>query len=124
MEATVEGSMMHQGLTSTMIDYCPVILIFVTASVWVYTALQSSRLIEAFWVRLPHVAAQELDSVVGRSIHNGVFPFRRRAGEVLRGDDVLWRMRQRFLLWAALSVVIPVLGFLSLGAVALFASSR
>jgi hypothetical protein len=66
--------MMHQGLTSTMIDYCPVILIFVTASVWVYTALQSSRLIEAFWVRLPHVAAQELDSVVGRSIHNGVFP--------------------------------------------------
>ena len=107
-----------------MIDLFPVILIVVTASVWVYTALQSGRLIEAFWARLPHVAAQELDSAVGRSIRNGIFPFRRRAAEVLCGDGVLWKLRQRFLLWAALSMLIPVLGFLSLGVVALFASSR
>ena len=107
-----------------MIDYCPVILFVVTACVWFYTALQSGRLMEAFWARLPQVAAQELDSVVGRSIRNAIFPFRQRAAEVLRGDAALWSLRQRFLLWAALSVAVPVVGFLGLGAVALFASSR
>jgi hypothetical protein len=113
------------GLTlPEMIDYYPVILFVVTASVWLYTALQGGRLIEAFWARLPKVAAQELDSVVGRSIRNAVFPFRHRAAEVLRGDAVLWRLRQRFLIWAALSAAVPVIGILGLGAIALFALSR
>ncbi len=112
------------GPTRVMIDYCPAILVVVTASVWFCTALQSGRLIGAFWARLPQIAAQELDTVVGRSIRNAIFPFRHRAAEVLRGDAVLWRLRQRFLLWAALSVAFPVIGFLGLGAVALLASSR
>src|SRR5262245_48457978 len=107
-----------------MIDYYPILLMLITGFVWVFTARKGNRLIEAFWQRLPHVAQQELDSVVGRSIRNGLFPFRRRAAEVLRGDEVLWALRRRFLFWATLSLLVPVLGFLSIAVVAIVASQR
>ena len=97
-----------------MIDYYPVVFMFATGFVWFVTVRKGNRLIETIWQRLPHVAQQELDSVVGRSIKNGLFPFRHRALEVLRGDAILWRLRQRFLFWALLSVLVPVIGFLPL----------
>jgi hypothetical protein len=95
-----------------MIDYYPDVLMIATASVWIWTARRCNRLIEAFRQRLPQVAERELDSVVGRSIKNSIFPFRHRAALVLRGDDVLWKLRQRFLFWAAMSVAVPMLGFI------------
>jgi hypothetical protein len=102
----------------------PLILFFATGFVWIVTARNGNRLIETFWQRLPHVAQRELDSVIGRSIRNGLFPFRRRAAEVLRGDEVLWRLRRRFLFWAMLSLLVPVLGFLSIGVYAFFDSQQ
>ncbi len=107
-----------------MIDCYPVILMLATGFVWIVAARKGSRLIEAFWQRLPHVVQQELDSVVGRSIKNTLFPFRHRAAEVLRGDELLWKLRQRFLFWAMLSLIVPVLGFLPLFVFAVIMSHR
>jgi hypothetical protein len=97
-----------------MIDAYPIILMFVIVSVWLITARQNGKLVEAFWDRLPKVAAQELPGTLGRHPEKLIFFFRRRAAEVLRGDEVLWKMRQRLVLWVALSLLTPVLGMLLL----------
>ena len=107
-----------------MIDYAPIVLMCATAVVWICTARQCHILIESFWGRLPHVAARELDGVIGRSPKNAMFPFRRRAAEVFRGDEVLCRLRRHFLFWSALSVLVPIGGFLSIGVFALWASNH
>jgi|SRR5690349_10946708 len=104
--------------------FYPAFLMVATAAVWVFTARQSHILIQTFWERLPRVAERELDNVIGRSARNAVFPFRRRAAEVFRGDNVLWRLRRRFLFWSALSVLVPILGFLGIGIFALIVSQR
>jgi|ERR1035437_1137884 hypothetical protein len=97
-----------------MIDFYPIILMFVIMLVWVFTATQNGKLVQAFWERLPKVAAQELPGMLDRHPEKFIFFFRRRAAEVLRGDEVLWKMRQRLLLWVVLSLLTPVLGMLSL----------
>ena len=95
-----------------MIDTYPNILMFVILLVWVFTARQNGKLVEAFWDRLPKVAAQELPGTLDLHPEKFFFFFRRRAAEVLRGDEILWKMRQRLFVWTALSVVVPVLGML------------
>src|ERR1035441_7718522 len=95
-----------------MIDIYPIILMFVIMLVWVFTARQNGKLVQAFWDRLPKVAAQELPGTLGLHPEKFFFFFRRRAAEVLRGDEVLWKMRQRLFVWVALSVVVPVVGML------------
>ena len=105
-----------------MIDCILVVLMCATAVVWICTARQCHILIESFWVRLPHLAARELDSVIGRSVRNAMFPFRRRAAEIFREDEILWRLRQRFLFFATLSFLVPLGGFLCVGVFALWAS--
>jgi len=107
-----------------VIDYYPIILMLGTGCVWICTARKGNHLLVTFWERLPQIAEQELDRAVGRSIKNGLFPFRHRAAEVLRGDDILWRLRQRFLFWATLSLLVPVLGFLGLAAIAILGSRQ
>src|SRR5262245_54058225 len=102
----------------------PILLMAATAFVWIFMARQIHVLIETYWARLPRIAARELDSVVGRSVKNAIFPFRRRAAEILRSDEVLWRLRQRALFWSALSVLVPTLGFLSIGVIALIESKK
>jgi hypothetical protein len=105
-----------------MINYTPAFLMCATAVVWICTVWQSHILIESFWVRLPHVAARELDSAIGRSVKNAVFPFRRRAAELFRGDEILLKLRKRFLLFATLSVLVPIGGFLGIGIFAIWPS--
>ena len=92
----------------------PLILLFATAVVWVLMAQQNSHLVHLFWQRLPQIAQRELPGTLGRHPENTFFFFRRRAVELLRSDDVLWQQRQRFLFLFALSVLVPVLGFLPL----------
>ena len=93
----------------------PLILFFATGFVWVLLAWQNARLVHLFWQRLPHIAYQELPVTLDRHPEKMFFFFRRRAVEVLRGDELLWRERQRFLFLFALSVLVPVLGFVSIG---------
>ena len=97
-----------------MIDTYPVILVFVIMLVWVFTARQNGKLVKAFWDRLPKVAAEELPGTLDRHPEEFIFFFRRRAAEVLRGDEVLWKMRQRLVLWVVLSILTPILGMLPL----------
>jgi hypothetical protein len=102
----------------------PVILLLATGFVWVLMAWQNSRLVHLFWQRLPHIAQRELPATLDRHPEKAIFFFRRRAVEVLRGDEVLWRQRQRFLFLFALSVLVPVLGFVSIGIVAYIQSHQ
>jgi hypothetical protein len=102
------------GGVHDMIDIYPIILMFVVMLVWVFTARQNGKLVQAFWERLPKVAAQELPGTLDRRPENFIFFFRRRAAEVLRGDEVLWKMRQRLVLWVVLSVLTPILAMLPL----------
>jgi hypothetical protein len=105
----------------------PVILSCITAAVWFVTSWHAHRLLHAFCDRFPSVAQREIPYAFDRwSAHpeKAIFFFRRRAAEVLRGDPSLWRQRQRLILFTVLSLLIPVLGFLSLGVVALVESYR
>jgi hypothetical protein len=102
------------GGDENMIDTYPIILVFVIMLVWLFTARQNGKLVKAFWDRLPKVAAQELPGTFDRHPEKFIFFFRRRAAEVLRGDEVLWKMRQRLVLWVALSILTPILGMLPL----------
>ena len=102
------------GDVHDMIDIYPIILMFVIMLVWVFTARQNGKLVQAFWERLPKVAAQELPGTLDLHPEKFFFFFRRRAAEVLRGDEVLWKMRQHLLLWVVLSLLTPVLGMLPL----------
>jgi len=96
----------------------PLTLLFATGFVWILVAWQNSRLVHLFWQRLPQIAQQELPGTLDRHPEKTLFFFRRRAVEVLRGDEVLWQQRQRFLFLFALSVLVPVLGFASIAIVA------
>lgn len=102
----------------------PLILFFTTGFVWVLMAWQNSRLVHLFWQRLPHVAQREFPGTLDRHPEKTFFFFRRRAAEVLRGDEVLWRERRRFIILSVLSVLIPVLGFLPLFIYAVIMSQR
>ena len=53
-----------------------------------------------------------------RHPEKAIFFFRRRAAQILRADAVLWKQRQRFLFLMTLSVLVPVIGFLSICVVA------
>jgi hypothetical protein len=97
-----------------MIDIYPIILMLLVMLVWVFTARQNGKLMKAFWDRLPKVAAQELPGTLDRHPEKFIFFFRRRAAEVLRRDEILWKMRQRLVLWVVLSLLTPVLGMLPL----------
>jgi hypothetical protein len=102
----------------------PIALMLTTGCVWFLTVWQNSRLVELFWQRLPRAAQQELPGAMDRHLGKTVFFFRRRAVQILRGDAVLWRQRQYFLFLAALSVLVPILGFLSIVALAYFESRK
>src|SRR4030095_15888618 len=96
----------------------PLVLFCATGFIWVLMARQNSHLVHLFWQRLPHIAQRELPGTLDRHPEKTFFFFRRRAVEVLRGDEILWRQRQRFLFLFALSVLVPVLGFITIGIVA------
>jgi hypothetical protein len=99
----------------------PFALFCVTGLLWFVTWLCAHRLLHAFCDRLPLVAQREIPYAFDRGFahpEKGIFFFRRRAAEILRGDPILWRQRKRFILLSALSVLIPVLGFVSIGIVA------
>lgn len=105
----------------------PFVLFSTTAVVWGVTVWYAHRLLHAFCDRFPLVAQREIPYAFDRWFahpEKGIFFFRRRAAEVLRGDPLLWRQRQRFILLSALSVLIPVLGFVSIGVVAIMESHR
>jgi hypothetical protein len=96
----------------------PVTLLFATSIIWVLMAWQNSRLVHLFWQRLPQIAQRELPSTLDPHPAKTFFFLRRRAVELLRGDEVLWQQRQRFLFLFALSLLVPVFGFASIGIVA------
>jgi hypothetical protein len=102
----------------------PLMFLLATAFVWVLTAWQNSRLVHLFWQRCPQIAQRELPATLDSHPEKTLFFFRRRAVEVLRGDEVLWRQRQRFLFLFALSVLVPVFGFASIGIVAYIQSHQ
>ena len=102
----------------------PLIFLLATAFVWLLTAWQNSRLVHLFWQRCPQIAQRELPGTLDPHPEKTFFFFRRRAVEVLRGDEVLWRQRQRLLFLFALSVLVPMLGFASIGIVAYIRSHQ
>jgi hypothetical protein len=104
----------------------PLALFFVTGLVWFLTAWQNSRLLCAFRERYPQIAQREIPYVFDRWRHpeKAIFFFRRRAVELLREDAGLWRERQRFMTLSALSVLVPLLGFLPLFIYAVIMSQR
>ena len=97
-----------------MIDIYPIILTSVVMLVWIITGRQNAKLLKAFWDRLPKAAARELPGTLDPHPEKFIFFFRRRAAEVLGGDEVLWKMRQRLVLWVVLSILTPILGILPL----------
>ncbi|HEX8371563.1 MAG TPA: hypothetical protein VF585_02190 [Chthoniobacterales bacterium] len=110
-----------------MIDIYPVTLSLVIALLWLATWLSAHQLLYAFGSRFPLVAGKEIPHACNRALAHPekvIFFFRRRAAEVLREDPLLWRQRQRFILLSVLSALAPVLGFVSLGIVALVKSHR
>src|SRR5215204_2709120 len=105
----------------------PFALFCVTGFLWFVTWLCAHRLLHAFCDRFPLVAQREIPYAFDRGFahpEKGIFFFRRRAAEVLRGDPLLWRQRQRFILLSTLSLLIPVLGFVSIGIVAFLETHR
>jgi hypothetical protein len=105
----------------------PFALFCVTGLLWFVTWLAAHRLLHAFCDRFPSVAQQEIPDAFDRGFahpEKGMFFFRQRAAEVLRGDPLLWRQRQRFIFLSAMSVLIPVLGFVSIGVVAIIESHK
>jgi hypothetical protein len=93
-----------------------------TGAIWFVTWLYAHRLLHRFCARFPAVAQREIPYAFDRGFahpEKAIFFFRRRAAEVVRDDPALWRQRQRFIFLSFLSVLIPVLGFLAIGAVAL-----
>lgn len=105
----------------------PFALFCVTGLIWFVTWLCAHRLLHAFCDRFPSVAQREIPYAFDRGVahpEKGIFFFRRRAAEVLRGDPLLWRQWQRFILLSALSVLIPMLGFVSIGVVVFLETHR
>ncbi len=105
----------------------PFALFCVTGLLWFVTWLCAHRLLHAFCERFPSVAQREIPYAFDRGFahpEKGIFFFRRRAADVLRGDPLLWRQRQRFIFLAALSLLIPMLGFLSIGVIAFVESYK
>ena len=99
----------------------PFLLFCATGVLWITTVWYSHRLGHAFCRRFPSEAAREIPYAFDRGFAHPekvIFFFRRRAAEILRTDPSLWRQRQRFILLSVLSVLLPVLGFLSIGVVA------
>jgi hypothetical protein len=94
----------------------PGILFVMTCLVWFLTAWQSSRVLWIFRERHPQVAQREIPYVFDNWLHpeKVLFFFRRRASQILRGDLEVWRERQRFMVLALLSVVVPLLGSLTI----------
>ena len=99
-------------MSDTTLIY-PLTLFIGTAWLWAFTALYGSRVFRAFRRRYPEIAAREIPFAFDRFRHpeKALFFFRQRAVELLRGDSVLWPMRQRFVLLSVLSVCLPPLGF-------------
>jgi hypothetical protein len=99
----------------------PFTLFCTTAVVWFVTWLYAHRLLHRFCARFPTVAQQEIPYAFDRGFahpEKAIFFFRRRAAEVVRDDPSLWQQRRRFILLTVLSMLIPALGFLTIGAVA------
>ena len=99
----------------------PFLLFCVTGVVWFTTVWYAHRLLHAFCRRFPSEAQREIPYAFDRwTAHpeKGIFFFRHKAAEIIRGDPLLWRQRQRFIFLFALSLLIPVLGFVSIGVVA------
>jgi len=100
----------------------PFALFCVTGLLWFATWLSARRLLHAFCDRLPLVAQREIPYAFDRGFAHPekcIYFFRSRAAAALRSDTLLWRQRQRFILLSTLSVLIPVLGFVSIAVVAL-----
>jgi hypothetical protein len=105
----------------------PFILFCATGVLWFTTVWYAHRLLHAFCRRFPSEAQREIPHAFDRWFahpEKGIFFFRHKAVEILRGDALLWRQRQRFILLSVLSVVIPVLGFMSVGVVAILESQK
>jgi hypothetical protein len=108
--------------TRTMKEIYLYALFWITGLVWFVTWLCAHRLLHAFCDRFPLVAQREIPYAFNRGMAHPekvIFLFRRRMVEFLRGDPLLWRQRQRFILLTVLSVLIPVLGIVSMSVVAL-----
>jgi hypothetical protein len=105
----------------------PFLLFCATVGLWFTTVWYSHRLLHAFCRRFPAEAQREIPYAFDRYIRHpekGIFFFRHRAAEILRADAVLWRQRQRFIVLSVLSVVVPVLGFISICVVAIIETHR
>ena len=92
-----------------------------TAALWFITWLYAHRLLHSFCARFPVVAQREIPYAFDRWFahpEKAIFFFRRRAAEILRNDPSLWRQRRTFIFLSVLSVLIPVLGVLTIGTVA------
>ena len=92
----------------------------------VYTVFYSSRIFRVFLKAYPDVAAREIPFAFDAWAHpeKALFFFRRKAVELLRGDPILWPMRQRLVLLVVVSFSLPTLGALPLLLFALYRISQ
>jgi len=104
----------------------PLTLFIGTCLLWAFTAFYNGRIFQAFRKKYPDVAAREIPFAFDTSAHpeKALFFFRRKAVELLRGDPVLWPMRQRFLRLIMLSLILPPLGFFPLFFYAVYRVSK
>lgn len=105
----------------------PVALFCITGLLWLATWLCAHRLLHLFCDRFPLIAQRELPYAFDRGFAHPekvIFFLRRRAAEVLHGDPSLWRQRQRLIRLSALSLLVPMVGFVTIGVVAFMASQR
>lgn len=105
----------------------PFILFCTTGALWFVTSLYAHRLLHRFCARFPTVAQREIPYAFDQWIvhpEKAIFFFRRRAAEVVHDDPSLWRQRRRFILLSVLSVLVPILGFLTIVAVAFMQTQK
>ncbi len=110
-----------------MIDLYPIALIVTTGLLWFFTWLTAHRLLWSFCERHPSIARQEIPHAFNRAFahpEKALYFFRPKTAEALRHDPPLFRLRQRVIFLTILSAVVPLLGFLGLGAVALFGTFK
>jgi len=91
----------------------PIVFFVAVVLVWFATVIQGAKLLKAFVTKYPQESQREIPYASSRMRHpeKVFFFFRRKSLPLLKGDPMLWKLRQQLKLLLLLSAVLPVLLF-------------
>lgn len=99
-----------------MSQYLSIAVFGCVICIWLATSLQNRKLYRAFLAKYPSSAMRMMPSALSKDRHpeKTLFFFRRTSIPLLKADPDLWRQRQRLKMLLCLSVLAPILSFLSM----------